>query len=280
MENKHVTGSGIAQGNVSWEFSDWDTEVLGVKTGIITECWATNDAGTPFADQREALLEGVEACKVEAIQQGVQHLSARIPEWAHAASTALEMHGFRVIESFITLERAIPNLYAVAPLEYPVRVATPEDEDAVADLTVRAYRHSRKDVDPYFTDVQKAQFRRAWVNSIFNGRADKIFVAVANPISPELDAQLVGFIALLDKDYRVGGVDLLAVEPKLQGRGIGKLLLSHAINDYIETGKADTLRMGTQGKNYPAMNLYTGMGFKVIKSELSFHWHRPEGEKI
>ena len=277
MENKHVTGSGIAQGNVTWEFSDWDTEALGVKTGIITECWATNDAGTPFADQREALLEGVEACKAEAIQQGVQHLSARIPEWAHAASIALEMHGFRVIESFITLELEIPKASCAEPLRgYPIRVATPEDEDAVADLAVRAYRHSRKDVDPYFTDVQKAQFRRAWANSIFEGRADKIFVATANSIDPELGTQPVGFIALRQKDYLVGGIDLLAVDPRCQRRGIAKRLVNKAIDHYIETGKAGGMRIGTQGKNYQALNLYTGMGFKVIKSELSFHWHQPK----
>ena len=275
-----MTGSGIAQGNVTWEFSDWDTEVLGVPTGIITECWTTNDAGTPFADQREALLEGVEACKVEAIQQGVQHLSARIPEWAHTASTALEIHGFRVIESFITLELEIPKLHAVAPLqEYPIRVATPEDKDSVTDLAVRAYRHSRKDVDPYFTDVQKSQFRRAWVNSIFNGRADKIFVATANSIDPELGTQPVGFIALRGKDYLVGGIDLLAVDPNCQRRGIAKRLVDKAINYYMKAGgNVGSIRMGTQGKNYQALNLYTGMGFKIIKSELSFHWHK-QGEK-
>ena len=98
------------------------------------------------------------------------------------------------------------------------------------------------------------------------GRAEAIYVA-------ESDNRIVGFALLRSKVdiEKIGEIELIAVDPAFQGRGIGKGLVAKAIRHY--QGKTSEIQVGTQAKNLRAIGLYTRMGFSVIRSELSFHRH-------
>ena len=61
----------------------------------------------------------------------------------------------------------------------------------------------------------------------------------------------------------------MAVDPHYQGKQVGMALVEKA----IEGTAPEPLRVETQTRNLAALNLYTKMGFRVVKSEITMHKH-------
>ncbi|MEJ5054065.1 GNAT family N-acetyltransferase [Sphingobacterium sp. MYb382] len=69
-----------------------------------------------------------------------------------------------------------------------------------------------------------------------------------------------------DKETQAGEIyiDTIAVSPKAQGKGIGKLLLNYAIETYVKD-QGKTLGLLVDQDNPAAKRLYLNMGFKIVK---------------
>ena len=136
------------------------------------------------------------------------------------------------------------------------------------NLAVRSLQSYRFLVDPLIPQARARHSRREWVRNAFAGRAEAIYVA-------ESSGSVAGFVLLKSKDRptgeRIGVIDLIAVDPKYEGLGIGKGLVTQAIRHYH--GTASAVEVGTQGKNTRAIGLYTRMEFFLVGSELSLHKH-------
>jgi len=65
-----------------------------------------------------------------------------------------------------------------------------------------------------------------------------------------------------------GYIDGLAVPEDYQGRGLGRLLMYHALHRLREMG-CDSVSLTTASDNYKAQNLYFSLGFRLIDSCLS-----------
>ncbi len=63
-------------------------------------------------------------------------------------------------------------------------------------------------------------------------------------------------------------IDSLAVASDYRGRGIGKMLLSHAIEQGIAKGLRPTLLVDPD--NAPALRLYTSLGFQFFREQEAF----------
>ena len=109
----------------------------------------------------------------------------------------------------------------------------------------RAFQSFRLRVDPQIPESRARHSRREWVRNGFKGRAEAIYVA-------ESENQLVGFALLQSKAgaEKIGEIELIAVDPAFQGRGIGKALVAEAIRHY--QGKTAEIQVGTQAKNLPS----------------------------
>ncbi len=83
----------------------------------------------------------------------------------------------------------------------------------------------------------------------------------------EESGNLTGFILLLEKPEGVV-VDLIAVDPAFQGRGLGAALLLGA-----ET-KGHLVTAGTQKGNLLSCRMYQKCGYTLSKSEFVYHLHR------
>ena len=262
---KHVNGAN----RLPWRFLPWDSEVLGCPSGSIEGLWAEGC----YAEQRRRLETVLNACIADAEDQGVRFLSVRLPEDAIAALHAVESVGFRVIESFLTFGRKtageIPFVGSATGnggSDCRVRLAQPDEMERVASIAYRAFESFRLRVDPQIPASRARHSRREWVRNGFKGRAEAIYVA-------EMENLPLGFVLLRSKTDtgRTGEIELIAVDPAFHGRGIGKVLVAEAIRHY--QGRTSEIHVGTQAKNLRAIGLYTGMGFSVIRSELSFHRH-------
>jgi ribosomal protein S18 acetylase RimI-like enzyme len=156
-----------------------------------------------------------------------------------------------------------------------VRPARSDDVEIVADLAVRSLQSYRFFVDPLIPQARARHSRREWVRNAFAGRAEAIYVA-------ERSGRIVGFVLLKSKSglkdlqheenpNKIGVIDLIVVDSKYEGLGLGKGLVTQAIRHYH--GTASAVEVGTQGKNIRAIGLYTRMGFFLVGSEFSLHKH-------
>jgi GNAT superfamily N-acetyltransferase len=88
------------------------------------------------------------------------------------------------------------------------------------------------------------------------GDESKVFVA-------ELDGIVAGFVfTMVDKKRRTGEIGLNAVDPAMQGKGIGRALYMFALEDLKERG-AEIACVGTGGDaaHEPARRAYEAIGF-------------------
>ena len=246
-----------------WRFLPWDSQVLGCPSGLVGGLWTEGD----YVERCHRLETVLKACITDAEARGIRFLSARLPEGALAALHAVEAVGFRIIESFLTFSRKTTGgIPFDSKSDFHIRLAQPDEMEAVASIAYRAFQSFRLRVDPQLPESRARHSRREWVRNGFKGRAEAIYVA-------ENENRLVGFVLLRSKTdaEKTGEIELIAVEPGFHGKGIGKALVARAIRHY--QGKTSEIRVGTQAKNLQAVGLYTRMGFSVVHSELSFHRH-------
>ena len=182
---------------------------------------------------------------------------------------ALARAGFQVVEASLTFARATDR--AVSPGgEASVEVSPLEARwaPAVLDVAETAFRYSRFHLDPNVTTLGANRVKREWIRSyIEHRRGDQLLVSLAGD-------QPTGFLALLFAargERQVGVVDLVAVHPAFQGRGIGRHLVAAAIAAC--RGRADVIEVGTQSANVPSVRLYEDMGFRLVRSGFVLHLH-------
>ena len=262
------------QAVAGWRSLPWDSEVLNRPSGSVGGVWAEGE----YTEQYDRLDSVLKACIADAENHGVRFLSVRLPEDRLAALHAVEAVGFRVIESFLTFGRKTDGEIPFdRGSDFHVRLAQPEEMETVASIAYRAFQSFRLRVDPQIPESCARHSRREWVRNGFKGRAEAIYVAESDNRRRSESPRIVGFALLRSKTdtEKVGEIELIAVDPAFQGKGIGKVLVAEAIRHY--QGKASEIHVGTQAKNLQAIGLYIRMGFSVVRSELSFHRHSDLG---
>ncbi len=79
----------------------------------------------------------------------------------------------------------------------------------------------------------------------------------------DIGGKVVGYIAVMDLDRETSKIVSFAVKKEFRGRGIGKRLLSTAIERCRERGKKKVL-LEVRVSNYVAQRLYKKMGFEIV----------------
>ena len=80
------------------------------------------------------------------------------------------------------------------------------------------------------------------------------------------DGKIAGFISFYCNDYfsKTAFISMIIVDEKCQGKGLGKVLMKHAI-DYCRTQKMKCLKLEVACSNKNAISFYEKLGF--VKSE-------------
>tara|TARA_Y100001958_G_C21105417_1_gene454055 strand:+ start:64 stop:786 length:723 start_codon:yes stop_codon:yes gene_type:complete len=176
---------------------------------------------------------------------------------------SLENANFRLIDTNVNFVLNKEIKYATEPKSnFKIRFADKMDRKTVAYIAKKNFNYSRFHLDPLISNKIANQIKLNWAQNFFNGlRGDYMIVAVLNKLP-------VGFLQLiLNKNDLI--IDLIAVEKRIQGKGIASSMIHFAQNNL----KCVNIIVGTQISNVGSINLYNKLGFELHKSFYVFHYH-------
>jgi GNAT superfamily N-acetyltransferase len=150
-----------------------------------------------------------------------------------------------------------------------IRPFEESDSETIVEFSLRAWEpvfESLRRVlgDAIFTRLHQPDWRTAQAESVRSSLASSaerdVFVAVA-------DGQPVGFAAVLLNAFheRMGVVDIIAVDPRYQRRGIARQLMERS-TEHMRAQGMDIAAVGTGGDagHGPARALYESLGYTAL----------------
>ena len=183
---------------------------------------------------------------------------AKVPVQDVQRSQALASAGFLLVETLVTYQKQPSKDAGIDPR---LREARSGDNKRVQQIAGCAFRFSRFHLDSGIGPATANRIKAAWAGNYFQGqRGHRMLVA-------EEQGCLAGFILLVEGP-KFTAVDLIAVDPAFQGKGLGAALLLAA-----ET-KERRMTAGTQKTNLPSCRMYEKCGYTAGPRELVFHLHR------
>jgi ribosomal protein S18 acetylase RimI-like enzyme len=238
------------------------------------DAWLSDTLGKPVFKLAEGGEEPSQAqleAQMEQLAAGrAAFFYAKVPTRQVGKATTLVRSGFAVVDTAITF--AWRGSARDRPAAVTVTPAQPDQHGAVASIAGSAFRWSRFHLDPRISDEAANLVKRRWIENYLSGkRGAALYVAQA-------DGAVAGFLAVLESqshDRSAAIIDLIAVAPGLQGRGIGGALVDAFVAEW--RGKVDELRVGTQAANIQSLRFYENAGFRIAETSFVLHAHTDEG---
>ncbi|WP_412498460.1 N-acetyltransferase [Vibrio furnissii] len=133
-----------------------------------------------------------------------------------------------------------------------IRKYNENEMDSVLEIWLSASVQAHDFISPEF-----------WESQVENMR--NIYIPASETYVYEVESKVVGFYALYENSLAA-----IFVSPELQGKGIGKQLLSHAKIQRAE------LSLAVYKENQASYQFYLSQGFKVLSEQLDEHTGHPE----
>jgi dTDP-4-amino-4,6-dideoxy-D-galactose acyltransferase len=225
---------------------DWDTAFFGRRIGVAS-----------FAPGEEAAVARTVA---EARTDGYVYLVCK-PAIEHTSIIrALAEERFYLSDQGLTWAIDTARYQpAHEPAGGGTIVAAVEDDVPVLQEMVRGlFRDSRFYNDPFFSDVEADRLHEEWLkNSVAGVAADGVLWLPG-----------AGFVTL-KKRGTTGEIALIGVREDARGRGLGRALLTAAMNWFAAAG-LPRVTVRTQVRNYGANNFYRAHGFSLDTADVAF----------
>ena len=203
------------------------------------------------------------------VAQGLRFAYVKIPMDCVGRIAAFSGAGFYAVDTSVTFQRkAVEQRSRCSYEAVEIRPGKAADLEAAREIAGNCIMYSRFHLDPQFGKVIGDAVNRAWMQSYCDGiRGEEVLVAA-------IKGQVVGFNAILRSSHdgrpcRV--IDLIGVDGRVRGRGIGQALLERFIADSVSQGLE--MRVTTQAANIPAVRLYESSGFRLAEASLVMHGH-------
>jgi ribosomal protein S18 acetylase RimI-like enzyme len=243
------------------EKDQWLSDVLGVSSWKVSGI----EADTPPAEIKAGLLEYAGL--------GSAFFSARIGTADVRAVTNAARSGFVAVDVNVTFDwdNGPPVNSVTGNSDMTIETAGAGDAKAIEEIAAHCFAFSRFHLDPAIGLGRANDVKRQWARNACRGRASAIYVA-------RKQNDVVGFLAVLESGS-VGRkdaiIDLVGVDKGHQGQGAGRALSRTFVDQWH--ARADSLRVGTQISNIPAMRLYESIGFRVAETSYILHAHVRSG---
>ncbi len=150
-----------------------------------------------------------------------------------------------------------------------IRTAVKSDIPDLSRIIVAAHRHSHFFNDPLLPETARTTLFPDWIAKSVNGSMDLVLVACQ-------EDRPIGFASCLVSkglksflDHEVGVLDFVAVDPDIQGKGIGKRLLNASYAWLFE--RCPVVELRTMADNIPALRAYCRLG--LIPAATDHHYH-------
>jgi len=263
-----LTENGKVLGLIAAEKSAWDTEHFGFGVGRIR-----NIVVSPTLDMKKTLLarEAVmKACLSWMKHEKVKCVLTRVDLDDVLDIITYEQNGFQLADMLLTfylnvsLSSTVKNPESKGSIK--VRSFQKGDDVALMQIARTAFRNDHFHRDSRFPRFKSDELFAKWAHNSCQGAADHVIVATME------NERVIGFIACkiekLEKS-NYGVIDLVAVSPQHQGKGVGTILTTEAINWFAD--RVETVFVGTQANNKASIRTYEKVGFRLFNTELTFH---------
>jgi len=265
---------------VAWIAESADT-VLGFAS-LSKLPWDSEQIGLPAArlDYLVAVGAYPEQCRVKqalltavleyGLGYSVKHLSARLDASDLSSQHVLEQAGFILVDCILTFALDLVSVTLANPSAgINIRLATPSDGEAAAELASQVYICDRFHSDPVIPKERADGLHATWLRNSCAGKVADVVVLA------EDHQGLLGFVTCkLLRDTKVhlgklvGTIVLVATAKQARGRGIARATTLAALAWFRQQG-ANIVEVGTQLRNIPASRLYQSCGFRLVGSSIS-----------
>ena len=155
------------------------------------------------------------------------------------------------------------------PSGYSLRVYRPSDLLRLQEITAHTFGPVSIDggMEKLFGPFGRGDWRTRKTAAIADDcrlQPDGVFVA------EDAGGTVVGYVTTrLNAESRVGWIPNLAVDPAHQGRGLGRVLLEHAIAFFRRSGM-EVAKIETLAQNPVGQKLYPSLGFKEVARQIHY----------
>jgi len=263
-----LTQNGRVLGLLAAEKSAWDTEHFGFGVGRIRNFFVS-----PVLDLKKTLTANealVKACLSWMKHEKVKCVLTRVDLDDALDIETYQQNGFQLADVLITfyLNVSLPSAVKNPKLEGPIKVRPFQkgDDAALMQIARAVFRNDHFHRDSRFPQPKSDELFVKWTYNSCQGAADHVLVAATENEKP------IGFITCKIEELgksNYGVIDLVAVSPQHQGKGVGTILTREAINWFAD--RVDTVFVGTQANNKASIRTYEKVGFRLFNTELTFH---------
>ena len=182
-----------------------------------------------------------------------------------------QIKGFTVVDVSVMLE--------MLPLQFDYQIdeniqvceICSQHSSSILKIAKSCFTMSRFHLDPEINNAIANLIKQEWVRNYLTGeRGDRLLVA----LQKDKDMPL-GFLAEMkmhNSDKTISFIDLIGVDKRYQGQGIGNELISWMINNKLSK-TINAIRVTTQIANIQSIKFYEKCGFRIISSSYVMHAH-------
>ncbi len=226
---------------------EWDTAFFGRRIAVLS---------APPLDEDD-LAQSIREAKT----LGVECVYALSEVEDQAGIQALSRAGARLVDVRITFERGLVDLGANLTHQ-AIRAAEPRDLAELRALAAASHESSRFYADQRFPRVLCHELFATWIEKSCSGWAQVVRVAV-------VDGAVRGYATGHVRENGRGEIGLVAVDPRSQGRGLGRSLVQSTLGALRDLGLSNATVV-TQGRNIGAQRLYQADEFRTQRVQT---WH-------
>ncbi len=251
--NKDTEQVGLA----IYTLSEFDSSIFHNKFAIISHLLASSDN-----DKKEVLEKLIECLKAK----GFTYAVVRIPT-DFAWIMMLSRFKFQMTDTVTYLTHTLQDISL--DIEDKILPCTPQDESQALVISQGSFCYGRFYNDPDLKREDVDALYQQWVANAFGGQVcDAVYGYFEMHV-------LLGFVAIKKipihglAQNTVMSVELVCVDKKARGLGIGKKLIHYALQQMKKMNTTIAL-IDTQGNNIAALNTYISCGFRPGAQMMSF----------
>lgn len=172
--------------------------------------------------------------------------------------------GFYLVDVAITMKKDNDHYVLKLDNNFLYEKANKEHSLELQNIASKSFENDRFQNDPKISYNIASKIKKEWIANFFKGeRGDNCFIATHNK-------KVIGFLLAIKNNDNII-IDLIAVDKKYRGLGVGKNLIKFTQNYYRNT--SSSIEVGTQLRNKESIKLYNSLGFQFISHNLVWHYH-------
>lgn len=232
-------------------FLSWDSEFFGFRIGRAT--------GSRLTD--ESVSELLSWAGAERLRCLYLSADSEDPTTLRLAAQA----GFQFVDVRLDLSLASSRgQSAPRPPDASLRQAHAGDLIPLQAIARDAHRDTRFFKDANFGEQQARKLYARWIER------DLVTHTVFLTTDPSEPTKPVGYISCQPDEQGAGRIGLTAIAVGHQGRGLGRQLMSAAL-DWFAAQNITTINVATQASNIRAQRFYQSAGFRSAHASVWFH---------